>query len=642
MWSPSRQSTAAAPANHPPWACISSLAAAGVLFYPGPMQRAVWKSTATIYGLAAVVGVGAGVAAVLFEYLSGLVVWLVLERGVGYWPSGPDGELRHFGTIVPGEIWVLGLLLAPALGGFISSALCRWLAPEASGHGTDAVIDAYHNREGVIRGRVPIVKAFATAISLGTGGSGGREGPIAQIGAGLGATLGRYLHLRPRQRRILLAAGMGAGVGSIFRAPLAGALFSAEILYRDAELESEAVIPSFISSAVAYCVLCGWMGDFGRLFGQTSGFVFNDPTELFSYTLLALVLVPMVLAYSKVFYGAERLFAAIPGPRPLVAALGGLLTGGIAIVVWKLTADDDALAILSYGYGIIQHALDGSIVGWDGVRLLVLVAVFKIVSTSMTISSGGSGGVFGPSMVIGGGLGGAVGLACHQLGWVSNPGCFVIVGMSGFFAGAANTPISTIIMVSEMTGSYELLLPAMWVCGITFILTSGKSIYTSQVNNRGSSLAHRGEYQVALLEKMRVADVFEREQFHRVVAPETPLAEVVKIIADCEDDYFPVVDTEQRFVGIFSAHDVRAYTYDDSIHRLAIAADLMTTSPIVLTPDDDLHTALEKFNIKKLDELPVVDNDDPSRLLGILRRRAIGRAYSQKLGELHALQARNS
>lgn len=595
-----------------------------------------------LYGLAAVVGLGAGIGAIAFEYLSGWIGWLVLKSAVGYAPHGPHGELDLFPgpeTATTAGIVVIGLVLAPALGGLLSSLLCGMAAREASGHGTDAVIDAYHNKNGDVRARVPIVKAVATALSLGTGGSGGREGPIAQIGAGIGAMLARVLDLRPRHRRILLAAGMGAGVGAIFKAPLAGALFAAEILYRDAELESEVVIPSFISSAVAYCVFCGWMGDFGRLFAlRGAEYVFTDLGELLPYTVLAVALVPATLFYGWVFYGVGRVADRIPLPRPAVAALGGALTGLVGIALWQAAGDVRGLAVLSYGYGILQDALDGAVLGWGGAALLLWIALLKVVTTSFTISSGGSGGVFGPSMVIGGCLGGAVGIAFQQLGWVQNPGCFVVVGMTGFFAGAAKTPISTIIMVTEMTGSYELLVPAMWVCGITFVLSHRRTIYHSQVANRAHSAAHRGEYQVALLEKMKVADVFEFGEQPATVPTAMPLADVLRLIAHSKDDYFPVLDEHGRFVGIFSAHDVREFTFDESVHRIAIAADVMTSDPICLRLEDDLHTALEKFNLKKLDELPVVASEDAQHLLGVLRRRSIGRAYERSLKELRQLQ----
>ncbi len=608
------------------------------------MQQAVWKTATTIYGLAIVVGVVAGTGAILFEYLSQFVSFHVLENMVGYAPAGPTGEpqiYQHEGSHTP-QLILLGLLLAPCLGGLISGALCRYLAPEASGHGTDAVIDAYHNQGGRIRTRVPFIKALATAISLGTGGSGGREGPIAQIGAGFGSYLGKLLNLTSKQRRILLAAGMGAGVGAIFRAPLAGALFAAEILYREAEFESDVLIPSVISSSVAYCVYCSWLGDFGHLFQLQGNFTFNNLVELGPYTMLALLLVPVVLFYAKIFYGAERLFHALPGPRPLIAAFGGLLCGAVGLAAFAATGDEYALCVLSYGYGILQGALDQDLNGWSGVRILMLVALLKILTTSLTISSGGSGGVFGPSMVIGGCIGGAVGLASQQLGMHDlNPGCFVIVGMCGFFAGAAHTPISTIIMVSEMTGSYELLLPSMWVCGITFLLCGRWTIYIKQVPNRAFSNAHRGEFLVPLLQKLKVADVLENRDV-TTVKFNTPLAEVVRIIARTHDDYFPVLDNQDRFVGIFSAHDVREFTYDDSVHNLAIAADLMVSQPITLTLDMDLHLAMSRFSIKNLDELPVVDAEDSGKLLGILRRRAITRAYNEKLEELKTLQHQES
>ena len=600
------------------------------------MRPRLWHRGLVIYGLAAIVGVAAGLGAVLFEYLSSAVSWFALGRGLGYAPAGPHGEPHLFGNVPAHEILAIGLLVVPAVGGLLASMLCRRFAPEASGHGTDAVIDAYHHRDGFIRPRVPLIKALATAITLGTGGSGGREGPIAQIGAGFGSWLGGVFHVSARQRRILVAAGMGAGVGAIFRAPLAGALFASEILYRQAEIEGEAIMPSFIACSVSYCVFCGWFQDFGTLFRLKEGFVFTHLSELLPYTVLALLLVPAVAAFTKLFYGLEHVFARIPGPRPLVAALGGLLCGGTALIAWKTLGDAHALGTLSQGYGVLQSALDGGINGWDGVRLLLVIGVLKMLTTSFTISSGGSAGVFGPAMVVGGSIGGAVGLAGAQAGWVSHPGCFVIVGMCGFFAGAANTPISTIIMVCEMTGSYDLLLPAMWVCGLSFLLSQRWTLYAKQVANRGMSPAHKGEYIVPLLEGLRVADVLETDRPLASVPADMPLSAVLRLVARTQADYFPVLDEEQRFVGIFSAYDVRQFTYEESLHDVACAMDLMTTDPIVLHLEDDLHVALDKFAIKDLDELPVVAADDDTRLVGMLRRRAVARAYKTRLDALRA------
>lgn len=593
-------------------------------------KRAGWKSAGTMAGLAIVVGLVAGAGAVAFEYMSQGVFHLVMEKICGYAPSGPHGESELFHLASRPEILILGIIFAPAIGGLLSGYLCNRFAPEAKGHGTDAAIDAYHRKGGFIRGRVPLLKAITTAITLGTGGSGGREGPIAQIGAGFGSFMATKLGLDDRQRRILLAAGMGAGVGSIFRAPLAGALFASEIMYREAEFESDVLLPSFLSSAVAYCVLCEWFGSFGHLFAVPSGLAFNNLSDLVPYTLLAIILVPIIWLNIKVFYGMESLFDRMKGPKFLAPALGGLLTGCVAAGLWKATGDDNSLAVLSFGYGLLQSALDGGILGWTGVQILVLVAFFKILTTALTISSGGSGGVFGPAMVVGGAIGGAVGLACQQFGLIENPASFVVVGMCGFFAGSARTPISTIIMVSEMTGSYELLMPAMWVCAITFFACAPWTLYRQQVLNRAHSPAHKGEFMVPLLQDMLVKDVMEDRAFQNVSIG-TPLREVVRLVADTHADYFPVLDQKGRFIGIFSAHDIRSFTYDDTIHQLAVVADFMTTNVITVKPTDDLHVALQRFDLKNIDELPVVDPNDPYKLLGMLRRRALSRAYSERL-----------
>lgn len=600
------------------------------------MPRLTLRSRPTIYVLAILVGAVAGAGALVFEYGAAWVVRVALVGVAGYAPEGPRGEVELIEDHGSHAITWWWLLLLPAIGCFLSAQLSQWFAPEAKGHGTDAAIDSYHQGGGRVRGRVPIVKGICSALTLGFGGSGGKEGPIAQIGAGFGSFLAQRLGLGERACRTLLAAGMAGGVGAIFRAPFAGALFAAEILYRDAELESEAVIPAFLSSATAYCVFCGWLGEFGVLFELGAGFEFDNVREMLPYTLLALVLLPAIWFYVRCFYGTERVLGRLPLPKAATAALGGLLTGAVALAAWLLAADDRALAVLSSGYGVLQQTLDGEVVGWAGVGLLAMVAVGKVVATSFTIGSGGSAGVFGPSMVIGGAVGGAVGMVCYELGLVENPACLCIVGMCGFFAGAAKTPISTIVMVTEMTGSYQLLLPAVWVCGLTFVLSGRVALYQKQVPNRALSPAHKGEYVEALLEDMTVADVFEPSDVE-TVGPSMPLRDIVRVIASSRQDYFPVID-EGEFVGMVSAHDVREHTFDQEIYRLAIASDIMSSPPVVVRPRDDLHRALETFDSIWIDELPVVSEDDPNRVLGRLRRRSINRAYTKKLRELRELQ----
>ena len=261
------------------------------------------------------------------------------------------------------------------------------------------------------------------------------------------------------------------------------------------------------------------------------------------------------------------------------------------------------------------------------------LAILKILTTSMTISSGGSGGVFGPSMVIGGCTGAAVGLALHSL-WpqlVPQPQIFAIVGMAGFFAGAAHAPISTIIMVGELTGDYGLLLPTMWVSTLCFVLCHRWTLYHEQLASRLDSPAHRGDFLVDVLEGINVGDVPLEQR--ATVFQGMLLGDIVQLIATSRQNYFPVVDKEARFVGIFSSDDVRSHLFNDSVWQLANARDVMTTRVVTVTPKDDLNVALKRFTELNLDELPVVEAVCPTQLIGMLRRRDVIACYNQKLHE---------
>jgi len=515
------------------------------------------------------------------------------------------------------------LLFLPAIGGLLSGWLVYTFAPEAEGHGTDAAIDAYHNKGGFIRGRIPFIKTIASAITITSGGSGGREGPIAQIGAGFGSYLATKLKLSDRERRIMLAAGVGAGVGSIFRAPLAGALFAAEVLYRDPEFESEVIIPAGISSVVAYCLFClvfGW----GSLF-ESEDFVFQNPLELGPYIVLAFVLVGGGMLYIKSFYGVHRLAKAVKIPNHVKPVIGGLCAGGIGFFLPET---------LSFGYGFAQMALDNELP-----TLLLLGLTFgKILTTSFSIGSGGSGGVFGPSIVIGGALGGAVGRIFHSVlpGIVTQPGAFVVVGMAGFFAGVSNTPISTIIFVSEMTNSYHLLLPSLLVCSLAFLLSRKWTIYVRQVSSRIDSNAHRGDFFVDVLGTIRVKELMPQVRRVELIPENMPLADFRKMFSSTEQHYFPVVDKEKRLTGIFSINDIRGVIFDQDIGHLVVMKDVANSDIIVTTPSEDLSEVLKKFTIRNINRLPVVKDENHTILLGMIDRREVIQYYNQRVEEIKA------
>lgn len=568
-----------------------------------------------------VIGIIAGGGAIIFQYLCQVGQYVFLDLIAGYRPPPPAGETHLFHpSNTPFNRWAL--LFLPALGGIISGWIVYKFAPEAEGHGTDAAIEAYHEKGGFVRGRIPIVKTLASAITLTTGGSGGREGPIAQIGAGFGSYLATKLGLSERERRIMLAAGVGAGIGSIFRAPLAGALFAAEVLYRDPEFESDVLIPAGISSVVAYCLFClvfGW----GSLFSSPD-FIFNNPLELAPYTLLALILTYAGYLYVKCFYGVNRIFKSINVIPHIKPAIGGLLTGIIGFFLPQT---------LSFGYGYAQLAIQGQL----SITILLCIAFGKILTTSFSIGSGGSGGVFGPSIVIGGALGGAVGKIFNSLmpNVVSEPGAYVVVGMAGFFASVSNAPISTIIFVSEMTGSYHLLLPSLLVCSLSYLFSRPWTIYVRQVKSKLESGAHRGDFFMDVLAAIKVQELLPYLRKVQLIPEDMPFEEFKhKVFARSDQQYFPVVNKKNKLTGIFSINDVRAVLFNEEINNIVVMRDIATTDIIYTTPSEDLNQVLRKFTIKNLNRIPVVREDDPSELIGMLDRKEVIEYYNRRVEEL--------
>jgi CIC family chloride channel protein len=571
-----------------------------------------------LYGV--VVGVIAGLGAALFYVLCQAGLHFFLDIGAGYRPEHPYGEPPLFPfTDTPFRRYML--ILIPGLGGLIAGFLVYKFAPEAEGHGTDAAIDAYHNHQGRIRARVPIVKTIASAITLGSGGSGGREGPIAQIGAGFGSFFASRLGLDARSRRVLLAAGLGAGIGSIFRAPLAGALFAAEILYREPEFEFEVIIPAIVTTIVAYSTF-GFIFGFQPLFEQST-FAFRNPLELLPYAALAVVVAAASPLYIKTFYGVHRLFKRLPVKKYFKPMIGGLLTGCIGFFLPQT---------LAFGYGVIQGALNAEI----GITLLFVIALGKILTTSLSIGSGGSGGVFGPSMVIGGALGGAVGKLFHLWipGVVTAPGAFVIVGMAGFFAAASNAPISTVIMVSEMTGNYNLLVPAMWVCAIASILGRRWGIYEKQVDTRYDSPAHYGDFVKDHLEEIYVRDIFNPDTEFHYIAENTRLRDFIPVMTETDQQNFPVVNREGELTGIFSIADVREILVERDLDNLLIIKEIADENVVAVELDENLAGALRKFTEQEVDKLPVVESENNKKILGMIRRRDVIGAYYDKISAL--------
>jgi chloride channel protein, CIC family len=601
--------------------------------------RRRFRSDGRVLAAAILVGIVAGLGGVAFTFAGQVVVRYTLEGVAGYRATGPAGEpnsdilAETDNPLIP---WLL--LLVPTAGGALSGLLVYTLAPEAEGHGTDAAIAAYHYRQGLIRPRVPLVKIVASALTLGSGGSGGREGPIAQIGAGFGSLLATLLGYRVAERRVLLAAGMGAGIAAIFRAPLAGTLFAAEILYCSPEFEPEVILPAGLASVVSYCtfgVVMHWLGDPGEPFRtlfKTPELSFTSALELGPYLLLALWVALLSMLYVRTFYGVTHLFHRLPMPRVFKPAVGAFLTGAVGLALFFAAGQaKPILAVLSFGYGVLQDGMSNETGLAAG--LLLAVAVGKIATTSLTIGSGGSGGVFGPSMVIGGCGGGALGVFLHQHwpGMVPHPASFIILGMAGFFAAAAKTPFSTLIIVSEMTGDYKLLLPALWVVTLAFLVSDEEPLYRAQVKSRALSPAHQGSYVREVLAGLKVSGFLMPGIKPPLLRLTDSLAAVIDRLSECGLPVVPVVDDAGALQGVVVLDEVHLAAQSEQAGTWLLAADLMRPGVQPLTPEDRLDRAMELFVEQDLLALPVVDDPKSRQVIGAVRRSDVAQAYLRHL-----------
>lgn len=537
-------------------------------------------------------------------------------------PETPGDALLGFENEPVGapRRWLLFLL--PAIGGLLSGAVVYRFAPEAEGPGTDEMIRAFHRSRGVVRPRVPLVKAVATILTLSTGGSAGKEGPVAQIGGGIGSALATWLGFNARDRRILLLAGTAGGLGAIFRAPLGSAITAIEVLYRE-DFESDALIPCVISSVTAYVVFVLLLG--GQRIFAVPEFPLFTPIEVPGYVLLALLSVPVGRAYIALFRVLRgRVFVRLRGPRALRPMVGGLCVGAIGFLV------PEAFGV---GWGYLQRAIDGQLL----VSSLALIVAAKILATCLTVGSGGSGGVFGPTLFIGGMLGALVGYGGAELApaLFPNPAAYVLVGMASFFSGVASAPIGAMLMVTEMTGGYALLPPLMLVSVLSILLARGHSIYEHQVRDRFSSPAHLADLTMNVLEEMRVADVFRESPSVPSVTPGTRFERVREMVLGSEEATVLVVNDAGRLVGLLTAEQIRPVLDERQLDGFVVAGDI-AAPPMALQRDDDLYRAHELFRASGCPQIPVVaaaDPEDPlaGRIIGMLDYRAMMRAYEREL-----------
>jgi chloride channel protein, CIC family len=563
--------------------------------------------------LAVLIGIVAGVGAIVFYEAIRLVGHYALGVLAGVYPPSPAGEggdttVREFA-----RPWLVPLITT--IGGLLSGLLVYTFAPEAEGHGTDSAIASFHYRAGQVRARIAPIKLIASAITIGSGGSAGREGPTAQISASFGSLLASLLGLSANDRRLCVAVGMGAGIGAIFRAPLGGAMLAAEILYIH-DLEAEAIIPALIASIVGYAIFGSFTG-FEPIFGTQGSIVFNNPVQLLYFAALGLLCGLVGIAYARGFYGIEHLFRRLPLPRIVKPALGGLLVGLIALALPP---------VLGTGYGWVQIGMGQQLLALP-LWLIVLLPFAKILATGLSISSGGSGGIFGPGMVIGGMLGAAFWRLTY--GWLpgmpNEPASFTIVAMMALFGGIAHAPLAVMIMVAEMTGNLSLLAPAMVAVGLATLLVGNNTIYRSQLGSRADSPAHRYQFTLPLLATLTVADALEPASL--TFTPDESLTDAAARLRAASSTGVtggPVLDSVNRLAGILTEGDL---TRQDLAPAVPVRA-AMSAPKLRLDRSQTLDDTLDTLVADRLSWAPVLD-ETSGRLAGLVSVAGILQAYKE-------------
>lgn len=565
-------------------------------------------------------GVVAGLGAVALFLSVELFTGLFLGMGAGYFPPLPGGFQNNFTyTLSIERPWLLPLITG--LGGLLVGLITTKFSPESEGHGTDAVIDAYHHKSGHIRARVPLVKGVASSITIGSGGSGGTEGPAGQIAAGFGSLIGKLFKLNEDERRIAVAAGLGAGIGSIFKVPLGGAVFSAEVFYRR-DFEVRALIPGLVASVTGYTVF-GFVFGWDRLFTIPLDLVrYTHPASLILYAIVGLVSAGLSVGYVKTFYAISDYFSRIHFPKYLKPAIGGVLVGLIGIVFPQ---------VLGTSYGWLQIVINKDYVLFPLV-MIGPVIILKILATSLTIGSGGSAGVFGPSMVIGGLLGAFIGTAFHLLGlftWI-DVSSVIIVSMVSFFGATAKTPISSIIMGSELTGGYALLAPMMLATFIAYIMSGQhSSIFRNQVLNRSDSPAHRMEYQRVILRDLYVKDVMKNPI--NKLSKNLSIEEALQILNRNNSRMIMLVNESDKLEGV--VYRYKLFEFPEEYRKSIKLENIMIKDPFFAYTSDSLHHALLRLSSNDLQEMPVLSNED-HKVIGIVTIADLVKLYDNQVEKI--------
>ncbi len=570
-------------------------------------QRLTYPTAASFVAFAAIlVGISTGYASVFFIWLLDYLEHLFFDVFYNY--------LFQLG------LGHLAIILIPVLGALAAGPLITFFAPEAKGHGVPEVMMAIVLKNGKMRPVVALIKAVASAFCLGSGGSAGREGPIVQIGSVLGSVIGQWLHMSTEQVQTLVAAGSGAGIAAVFNAPIAGSMFAIEIISGEF---STANFGSVIVAAVTASIIARhYLGE-APAFAMPS-YSLVSPQELLLYAILGILAALVAYLFVQALYATEDIFDNWHFPDYLKPAAGAIILGVVGY-----------FAPYSLGTGLpwIASALAGEVF-W---RVMLIAAFVKILSTSLTLGSGNSGGIFAPSLLMGAMLGGAFGVGVNHL-WPTITGtyqAYALAGMAALFAGAARAPLTAIIMVFEMSNDYRMILPLMFATAtsvLVSVILSSESIYTLKLVRRGIHLQR--EREIDVMQGVTVQEVMTTNIEH--VDPENSLQELERIFETTHHHGMPVTDREGQFVGLVTIADLERAKAMGKFPAGRVI-DITNTHPVIAYPDEPVWYALRAMGEKDVGRLPVVDREDPTKLLGMLRRGDLVRAYQRGIQKrLHA------
>ena len=551
-----------------------------------------------------IVGIGAGLGAVLFRRL---IDWI---HNFAY--NDIAGILA--------EWYPLHLIVIPALGGAIVGPLVYYFAREAKGHGVPEVMEALELRGGKIRPRVVVVKSLASSVCIASGGSVGREGPIAQIGSALGSLIGQLLKLSEDRVRTLVACGAAGGIAATFNAPIAGAVFALEVLLRRF---GSVYFGAVVISAVTADVIAHYFEGDSRTF-LTPEYTMQSPWELLLYTLMGFIAALAAVGFSRLLYFSEDIWGLIRIPEPAKPLFGGILLGLLGIISYQI---DGFPRIFGVGYETIENTLFSQLTLQVTFGLLLL----KLVATTLTLGSGGSGGIFAPSLFMGAMLGASFGQIAHTIfpEIVAPSGAYALVGMAAFFGGAAHAPITAILILFEMTGDYQIILPLMLSTVLSTIVSrnlSPDSIYTLKLKRRGVELSQDTQA-IDLMQGVTAEIAMNRET--DAVSSDMSLIELMSTFSSTHYHALPVVQNETELVGLITINELDHVRSKGTLESKTIADILTINNPATILPHQPVWMALRHLEAQGEGCVPVVSESGKNILLGVLRRIDIIRAYNK-------------